>query len=86
MYALLDGNNDPTKMLEAQRFALLMFLGNIGDNTQGTSQFNTYMIEQAGWHALGKANDLPESFSQYAELFLRKTWNLVKGAADKTFD
>ena len=82
IYALLDGNSDPTRILDAQRFALFMFLGNSSGDTQKTSQFN----EQAWWQALWKTNDLPPSFSQYAELFLKKTWNVTKGVADKTFD
>ena len=86
MYALLNGNTDPTKILEAQQFALLMLLGNIWDSTQNIGQFNTYMTEQAVRKTLWASNDLPESFSKYAELFLKKSWSVVKGAAWTTFD
>lgn len=86
MYALLDGNTDPTKILEAQQFALLMLLGNIGDNTHNTSQFNTYILEETAKQAFGFSNELSPSFRDYAVLFMEKTWNAFKGVSEKAFD
>jgi hypothetical protein len=86
MYALLDGDSDPTKMLEAQQFALLMLLGNIWDNTQNISQFNTYMLMQTGRQVIGLENELSPRFVHYAELLMEKTWNAFKSAGETTFD